>query len=142
MCVFFSDDRGTSSHEGILVRKHVWESAVKRASNRGWDKHYTVLSGSSLIFYKDQKHAKSDPKSYPKGASPLDLSGASVQRATDYTKRPHVIRLRLATGGEFLFQARDEDDAQTWLARFGTVCSTQGAPAAATLPASSSGSKR
>jgi len=25
---------------------------------RGWDKLYTVLTGDSLFFYKDQKHAK------------------------------------------------------------------------------------
>jgi spectrin beta len=121
----------------------VWESAIKKASGRSWDKLYTVLSGLTLLFYKDQKHAKADPRAHAKGHTSLDLAGATVQRATDYTKRPHVIRLRLANGGEFLFQARDEDDATVWLNRLGAVCATQAATAAisATLPASSSGSK-
>lgn len=38
----FSTDRANSSEEGvvegILTRKHEWESTTKKASNRSWDK--------------------------------------------------------------------------------------------------------
>lgn len=38
----------------------------------------------------------------------IDLSGATCQRATDYTKRPNVFRVKLTNGGEYLFHAKDE----------------------------------
>lgn len=45
--------------EGMLVRKHEWETTVKKASHRSWDKVFAVLANAKLAFYKDQKHAKS-----------------------------------------------------------------------------------
>ena len=49
-----------------------------------------------------------DPTAYFRHESPCDLSGGSVSIATDYTKRQHVFRLKLASGGEYLFQCKDE----------------------------------
>ena len=45
--------------EGMLNRKHEWETHSKRASNRSWDKVYIVLEGGNVSSFKDQKHAKS-----------------------------------------------------------------------------------
>ena len=47
-----SDER----HEGMLTRKHEWESTTKKASHRSWDKVYCVLANRQLAFYKDLKH--------------------------------------------------------------------------------------
>ncbi len=49
-----------------------------------------------------------DPGSYFKGELPITLDGASAAIASNYTKRPHVFRLKLAAGGEYLFQCKDE----------------------------------
>jgi len=76
--------------EGALNRKHEWESSVKKSSNRSWEKMYVVLNNRSLAFYKDQKHAKSEPTNYFHHEQPVDLDGATVAAATNYTKRPHV----------------------------------------------------
>ena len=38
----------------------------------------------------------------------LDLAGGECQPAADYTKRPHVFRLKLAVGAEYLFMAKDQ----------------------------------
>jgi len=101
--------------EGMLSRKHEWESRVKKASNRSWEKVYVILSNRSLLFYKDQKHAKSEPTAYFRHEQPIDLDGGTVSAATDYTKRPHVFRVKLTTGNEFLFQCKNEDEMSSWI---------------------------
>merc|ERR1719291_792591 len=35
--------------EGMLVRKHEWESTTKKASNRSWEKLCVVLKGSQIM---------------------------------------------------------------------------------------------
>ncbi|XP_037873168.2 spectrin beta chain isoform X9 [Bombyx mori] len=107
-----SEDEGV---EGTLVRKHEWESAAKRASNRSWDKLYVVAKDGRMSFYKDQKSYKSSPEQYWRGESPLDLNGAVVEVAANYTKKKHVFRLRLSSGAEFLLQAHDEAEMSWWL---------------------------
>ena len=37
----------------------------------------------------------------------MDLQGASCEVASDYSKRPYVFRLKLHSGSEYLFQAKD-----------------------------------
>merc|ERR1712223_1196429 len=43
-----SGERDGDEIEGMLVRKHEWESTTKKASNRSWDKVCVVLKGTSL----------------------------------------------------------------------------------------------
>jgi len=101
--------------EGLLNRKHEWESRVKKASNRSWEKVYVMLSNGSLLFYKDQKHAKSEPSVYFRHEQPLDVNGAVASAATDYTKRPHVFRVKLTAGSEFLFQCKNDEEMGAWI---------------------------
>jgi len=61
---------------------------------RSWDKVYVVLRGVQLLFYKDQKAAKSTPDVYFKGEVPMDLRGGSCEVASDYTKKKHVFRIK------------------------------------------------
>lgn len=131
-----SDDQ---TCEGLLSRKHEWESTTKKASNRSWDKVYCVLSNKQLAAYKDQKHAKSDPTVYHRHEGPIDLNGASAFVATDYVKKPHVFRLKLANGGDFLFQCKDEAEMNSWIGRLNSATGTEpSSPTRAqTLPASS-----
>jgi len=35
--------------------------------------------------------------------------------ATDYTKKRNVFRLRLSNGGDYLFQANDNDEMVAWV---------------------------
>jgi spectrin beta len=135
------DDEQT---EGLLVRKHEWESTTKKASNRSWDKVYVVLQNNLLLVYKDQKHCKQEPENYYRSETPSDLKGGSAEVATDYTKKKHVFRVKIATGGEFLFQAKDDEEMMMWLTRI-TAATSEGGSAgpsrAQTLPASSEGDK-
>ncbi|XP_059173308.1 spectrin beta chain-like isoform X3 [Physella acuta] len=118
--------------EGHLTRKHELDSGEKKASNRSWDKLYVVLSGSTLSCYKDQKHAKTDPNNRVHHENVIDLVGASCQVATDYVKRPYVLRLKLADGAEYLFQAKDESERDVWIGRISSASGKGGA--AASLP--------
>merc|ERR1711997_1394155 len=58
--------------EGMLIRKHEWESTTKKASNRSWDKVCVVLRGTKMLFYKDQKSYRSSPDSLYRGEPPME----------------------------------------------------------------------
>jgi len=53
-------------------------------------------------------YVRQDPKTVYRHEQPVDLEGATAAVATDYSKRPHVFRVKLANGGDFLFQCKDE----------------------------------
>ncbi|XP_045122381.1 spectrin beta chain-like isoform X4 [Portunus trituberculatus] len=126
--------------EGSLVRKHEWESTTKKASNRSWDKLFLVLRGNTLFFYKDRKSYQAAPEVYFRAEIPCDLSGGQASVADDYTKKKHVLRLRLVSGSEYLFQAKDEDELNTWVAALQVATSAEGSAGPSrsqTLPAGS-----
>uniref|UniRef100_A0A8C7D6E5 Spectrin beta chain n=1 Tax=Oncorhynchus kisutch TaxID=8019 RepID=A0A8C7D6E5_ONCKI len=43
------------------------------------------------------------------------LMGAVCDVATDYKKKKHVFKLRVADGNEYLFQAKEEEEMSTWI---------------------------
>lgn len=61
---------------------------------RSWDKVFVVLRAGQLIFYKDQKTAKSTPEAFFKSEAPTDVRGGSSEVASDYTKKKHVFRVK------------------------------------------------
>ncbi|XP_061173790.1 spectrin beta chain-like isoform X5 [Saccostrea echinata] len=131
-------------HEGTLTRKHDWEHENKKAHNRSWDKVYVVLNGNVLSCYKDKKIAKQDPSSLIHHEQPINLSGAQCTRATDYTKRPHVFRLKLTNGGEYLFHAKDDGEMDLWIQKVNSVTGAEGTSVPSksmTLPARMEGEK-
>jgi len=138
-------DRPTDvgEYEATLMRKHEWETTTKKASNRSWDKVYVVLRDNNLLFYKDQKNYRMQPEAFFRGENPVDLRASSAQVATDYKKKQHVFRLKLSTGGEYLFQTRDDDEMNHWVGGIQEVSQPEATGAAGpsrisqTLPASS-----
>mmetsp|Transcript_8050 Transcript_8050/g.14759 ORF Transcript_8050/g.14759 Transcript_8050/m.14759 type:complete len:182 (-) Transcript_8050:1263-1808(-) len=148
ICLIFVELPSTSAesihHEGTLTRKHDWEHENKKASNRSWDKVYVVLNGNLLSCYKDKKIAKQDPNNLIHHEQPINLSGAQCFRATDYTKRPHVFRLKLTTGGEYLFHAKDDGEMDLWIQKVISVTGAEGTSVPSksmTLPARMEGEK-
>ncbi|KAK0158327.1 hypothetical protein PV328_009343 [Microctonus aethiopoides] len=124
--------------EGTLVRKHEWESTTKKATNRSWDKLYMVVRGQNLVAYKDQKSYKSAVDQTYKGEPSLDLRGASISVANDYTKKKHVFRVKSQGGADFLFQAKDDAEMNEWVAALNQAAqgaSGAGTSRAHTLPA-------
>nr|XP_020664161.1 spectrin beta chain, non-erythrocytic 1 isoform X2 [Pogona vitticeps] len=132
--------------EGFLHRKHEWESHNKKASNRSWHNVYCVINNQEMGFYKDAKAASSGIPYHSE--IPVSLKEAVCEVAVEYKKKKHVFKLRLTDGNEYLFQAKDDEEMNTWIqaitlaissdkAEFST--STQSTPAtsrAQTLPAS------
>merc|ERR1711899_78423 len=101
--------------EGMLVRKNEWVNTTTKASNRSWDKVCVVLKGTKLLFYKDQKSYRSSPDNLYRGEPPMELQGGLAEVASDYTKKKHVFRLKLANGGECLFQSVDDEEMNQWV---------------------------
>jgi spectrin beta len=100
--------------EGVLMRKHTYDSLDRKAANRTWEKLYVVLQNGEIYFFKDQKHRQEG--STHRGESGIPLSGCSI-RVADYSKKKHVLSLRLPVGAEYLLQAHDEDDMNRWLSQ-------------------------
>merc|ERR1712241_786545 len=97
--------------EGFLERKQQSNSGGKRSTIRSWKNYYTVISGQLLCFFKDQ----GDFKDWKAAAAPLFLHNANCEKALDYTKKKHVIRLISNDGSEFLFQAANRESQEEWL---------------------------
>ena len=49
-----------------------------------------------------------DPNARVHHEPELALTGCECEFASDYIKRPNVFRLRLASGAEYLFMAKDQ----------------------------------
>ncbi|XP_070576691.1 putative leucine-rich repeat-containing protein DDB_G0290503 isoform X2 [Ptychodera flava] len=105
--------------EGVLLRKHEMESYIIRSKNRAWQSVYIVQEGKILKFYEDQYSKNMGLISEDK--PPLELTHAQVTMATDYTKKKHVFRIRLTTGAQYLFQARDVPEMMFWLCSLDAV---------------------
>ncbi|XP_025057360.1 spectrin beta chain, non-erythrocytic 1 isoform X2 [Alligator sinensis] len=132
--------------EGFLHRKHEWETHSKKASSRSWHNVYCVINNQEMGFYKDSKAAASGIPYH--NEIPVSLKEAVCEVAVDYKKKKHVFKLRLSDGNEYLFQAKDDEEMNTWIQAITSAISsdkievspsTQSTPAssrAQTLPAS------
>ncbi|NXT27932.1 SPTB2 protein, partial [Syrrhaptes paradoxus] len=131
---------------GFLHRKHEWETHSKKASSRSWHNVYCVINNQEMGFYKDSKAAASGIPYH--NEIPVSLKEAVCEIAVDYKKKKHVFKLRLTDGNEYLFQAKDDEEMNTWIQAITSAISsdkievsptTQSTPAssrAQTLPAS------
>ncbi len=117
--------------EAILHRKHEWETAAKRASGRSWHELFFVLNAAlgTISAYKDARGAHEKPGQLYHKESPVSLAGAKAAPATNYEKRPCVFRLKLANGGESLFQCLSDDEMHAWVEAINAVASSLPAPA-------------
>ncbi|GAB0187788.1 spectrin beta chain, non-erythrocytic 1 [Grus japonensis] len=99
--------------EGFLHRKHEWETHSKKASSRSWHNVYCVINNQEMGFYKDSKAAASGIPYH--NEIPVSLKEAVCEIAVDYKKKKHVFKLRLTDGNEYLFQAKDDEEMNTWI---------------------------
>ncbi|KAL8220085.1 UNVERIFIED_CONTAM: Spectrin beta chain, non-erythrocytic 4 [Gekko kuhli] len=103
----------TVQQEGYLLRKHELEGPNKKASNRSWINLYCVLNKGELGFYKDSKGRDSGSTH---GNEPLlSLLSATSEVASDYKKKKNVLKIKTQDGGEFLLQAKEEEEMKAWL---------------------------
>ncbi|XP_059385899.1 spectrin beta chain, non-erythrocytic 1-like isoform X2 [Carassius carassius] len=99
--------------EGFLHRKHEWEGHNKKASSRSWHNVYCVINNHEMGFYKDNKSAAQGVPYH--NEIPISLKDAVCEVAVDYKKKKHVFKLRVTDGNEYLFQAKDDEEMNTWI---------------------------
>ncbi|KAM4701678.1 rho GTPase-activating protein 9 isoform 2-T2 [Discoglossus pictus] len=99
---------------GQLNKTKIAEGGRKLKKN--WISSLVVLTGNSLVFYKDPKvQAPSGWKpSNSKPESSVDLRGSSIDWAQEMSSKKNVIHLRMVTGNEFLLQSDKEFIVQEW----------------------------
>lgn len=99
---------------GQLNKTKIAEGGRKLKKN--WTTSLVVLTGNSLVFYKDPKvQAPSGWKpSNSKPESSMDLRGAYIDWAQEMSSKKNVIHLRMVTGNEFLLQSDKEGVVQEW----------------------------
>ncbi|XP_030620688.1 PH and SEC7 domain-containing protein 2 isoform X2 [Chanos chanos] len=115
---------------GILTRKSHADMDGKRTprGRRGWKKFYAVLKGMILYLQKDEYKPDKD-------LSEVDLKNAVrvhhalATRASDYSKRPNVLKLKTSDWRVFLFQAPSEEEMVSWIFRINLVAALFSAPA-------------
>eukprot|EP00118_Oscarella_pearsei_P018333 m.187592 g.187592 ORF g.187592 m.187592 type:complete len:2651 (+) comp39364_c0_seq1:28-7980(+) len=96
---------------GLLQRKHEMEATGKKSHNRSWRTFYVWLKEGNLHFYKDEREAAS----HHNPSSSIQLTTSEVMEATDYTKRKFCFRLKTSAGGEWLFQAKHQENMKKWI---------------------------
>ncbi|TNN65555.1 PH and SEC7 domain-containing protein 2 [Liparis tanakae] len=95
---------------------------------RGWKKFYAVLKGMILYLQKDEYKPDAD-------ISEVDLKNAVrihhalATRATDYSKRSFVLKLKTSDWRVFLLHASSEEEMMSWIFRINLVAALFSAPA-------------
>nr|XP_002732400.1 PREDICTED: spectrin beta chain, non-erythrocytic 5-like [Saccoglossus kowalevskii] len=99
--------------EGVIDRKQDLAANGKRSTHRSWKTFYTILCGQLLCFFKDKKEFSMSNSASP----PINLYQCTCSPATDYTKRKHVFRVRLADASEYLFTCKSTEDMNDWISK-------------------------
>ncbi|XP_056899606.1 PH and SEC7 domain-containing protein 2 isoform X2 [Takifugu flavidus] len=115
---------------GVLNRKSHADMDGKRTprGRRGWKKFYAVLKGMILFLQKDEYKPDSDISEVDvKNA--VRIHHALATRATDYSKRANVLKLKTSDWRVFLLQASSEEEMMSWIFRINLVAALFSAPA-------------
>ncbi|CAM4601303.1 PH and SEC7 domain-containing protein 2 isoform X3 [Lepidochelys kempii] len=115
---------------GVLTRKTHADTDGKRTprGRRGWKKFYAVLKGTILYLQKDEYKPDKD-------LSEVDLKNAIrvhhalATKASDYSKKSNVLKLKTADWRVFLFQAPSKEEMLSWILRINLVAAIFSAPA-------------
>ncbi|KAI1902657.1 hypothetical protein AGOR_G00018220 [Albula goreensis] len=125
---------------GVLTRKSHADMDGKRTprGRRSWKRFYGVLRGTVLYLQKDEYKPDED-------LSEVDLKNAVrvhhalATRASDYSKRPNVLKLKTSDWRVYLLQAPNEEEMMSWILRINLVAALFSAPA---FPAAISSMKK
>ncbi|CAD5123350.1 DgyrCDS11708 [Dimorphilus gyrociliatus] len=95
---------------GYVERKMELQIGGKKAAVRNWKLHYTVLCGHLLAFFKDETACAETIANIP----PINIYSAKIEAARDYTKKKHVLRIKVKDGSEFLLAFDSQNDCLEW----------------------------
>jgi len=96
---------------GYVFKKNEFSSKGYRSRDRSWKRLYLYLWGTLLRVYK------SEPIDINRVTPIHEFSMQNVQigLAKDYSKRSHVIRVRIPTGSQFLIQIQNHGECVEWI---------------------------
>ncbi|KAI9312137.1 hypothetical protein BX666DRAFT_1989118 [Dichotomocladium elegans] len=100
----------TVSRAGQVYVKREKEKENIRSRSRSWRNLYVVLWGTCVQGYK---RLPKRPDEAPVWS--YSMGNAEVGIASDYCKYPHVVRVRLPQGPQFLMRCSTETDAILWI---------------------------
>ncbi|XP_058146047.1 PH and SEC7 domain-containing protein 3 isoform X2 [Dasypus novemcinctus] len=114
---------------GFLARKIHADMDGKKTprGKRGWKTFYAVLKGTVLYLQKDEyKPEKALSEDDLKNA--VSVHHALASKATDYEKKPNVLKLKTADWRVLLFQAQSPEEMQGWIDKINCVAAVFSAP--------------
>nr|XP_023486282.1 PH and SEC7 domain-containing protein 3 isoform X4 [Equus caballus] len=114
---------------GFLARKIHADMDGKKTprGRRGWKTFYAVLKGTVLYLQKDEyKPEKALSEEDLKNA--VSVHHALASKATDYEKKPNVLKLKTADWRVLLFQAQSPEEMQGWINKINCVAAVFSAP--------------
>uniref|UniRef100_A0A8C9DQQ3 Pleckstrin and Sec7 domain containing 2 n=1 Tax=Prolemur simus TaxID=1328070 RepID=A0A8C9DQQ3_PROSS len=130
----------TTYKHGVLTRKTHADMDGKRSGRVGDIRHkfYAVLKGTILYLQKDEYRPD---KALSEGdlKNAIRVHHALATRASDYSKKSNVLKLKTADWRVFLFQAPSKEEMLSWILRINLVAAIFSAPA---FPAAVSSMKK
>ncbi|KAM4807876.1 PH and SEC7 domain-containing protein 3-like [Rhinophrynus dorsalis] len=115
---------------GFLARKIHADMDEKKTprGKRGWKSFYATLKGTVLYLQKDE-YEPEKPLSEDDLKNSVSLHHALASKATEYQKRPNVLKIKTADWRVFLFQAQSTEDMEQWITKINCVAAVFSAPA-------------
>ncbi|XP_067901163.1 PH and SEC7 domain-containing protein 1 isoform X2 [Heterodontus francisci] len=123
------DPNAKTYKTGFLSRKLHADMDGKKTprGKRGWKTFYAVLKGMILYLQKDEyKPEKNLSEEDLKNA--VSIHHALAIRATEYEKKPNVLKLKTADWRVFLFQAQSPEEMESWINKMNLVAAMFSAP--------------
>ncbi|CAJ0760478.1 8497_t:CDS:10 [Entrophospora sp. SA101] len=115
--------------EGLLFRKHFWESSNKRSKDKNWKECFVVVEKGELRLYKFDSHGSNSSAGVGAmgGGNWMENATALGEINLCHTitnslpppgynrSRPHVFALSIPNGGLYFFQAGTAELVEEWV---------------------------
>nr|CAG8472336.1 2613_t:CDS:10 [Entrophospora candida] len=115
--------------EGLLFRKHFWESSNKRSKDKNWKECFVVVEKGELRLYKFDSHGSNSSAGVGAmgGGNWMENATALGEITLCHTitnslpppgynrSRPHVFALSIPNGGLYFFQAGTAELVEEWV---------------------------
>ncbi|CAG8608770.1 5100_t:CDS:2 [Funneliformis caledonium] len=101
----------TVQKSGYILKKNEFSSKGVKSRDRSWKHLYIYLWGTLLRVYK------SEPIDFNviNPVREFSMLNAQIGLASDYLKKRNVIRIRVSTGHQFIFQTQSRDECVSWI---------------------------
>ncbi|XP_077998971.1 PH and SEC7 domain-containing protein 1-like [Glandiceps talaboti] len=113
--------------KGYIMRKSTKEANAKKTprGKRGWKMFFATLRGLVLYFHKSEIACM---HRFDTMCDMICIHHSLATRATDYTKKQFVLRLKTSDWSEFLIQCGDTGELQDWMHALNIAAATLSSP--------------